>query len=36
MIKKNIFNKSFFSEKSRTRIMMENITSIFQEFVGDE
>ena len=32
MIKKNIFNKSFFSEKSRTRIIMVNITSVFQEF----
>ena len=36
IIKKNIFNKSFFSEKISTRIMMENITCIFQEFVGNE
>ena len=33
IIKKNIFNKSFFSEKRRTRIMKENITSIFQGLV---
>ena len=36
IIKKNIFSKLFFSEKSRTRIMMESITSIFKEFVGNE
>ena len=32
IIKKIFFNKSFFSKKSRTRIVKVNITSVFQEF----
>ena len=32
IIKKNIFNKSFFPEKSQTQIMKVNITFVFQEF----
>ena len=32
IIKKNIFNKSFYSEKSWIRILKVNITSLFQEF----